>query len=144
MPRAEVLYTPEVLGLATSLARWRGREDLPLHGEARSPTCGSAVSLALDCDDAGRITAISLKAQACAIGQAAAAIFAAAAAGRDRREIAAAEADLVRWLGGTGALPEWPGLAAIAPARDYPARHGAILLAWKAALAALPSAGAPR
>ncbi len=144
MPAAEVLYTPEVLGLATSLARYPWREDLPLHGEARSPTCGSVVKLSLDCDGSGRIGAVGLRAQACAIGQAAAAIFADAAVGRDRPAIAAAEAELLGWLGGTAAQPDWPGLTAIASARDYPARHGAILLAWKAALAALPSAGAPR
>ncbi|WP_260921839.1 hypothetical protein [Novosphingobium sp. 9] len=36
--------------------------------------------------------------------------------------------------GGEGALPEWPGLDAIAAARDYPARHGAVMLVWDAAL----------
>jgi len=36
--------------------------------------------------------------------------------------------------------PDWPDLALVAPARAYPARHGAMLLPWKAAAAALSSA----
>ncbi|MGH6787780.1 MAG: iron-sulfur cluster assembly scaffold protein [Novosphingobium sp.] len=144
MAGAEVLYTPEVLGLATSLANFPWRDDLPLHGEARSPTCGSAVRLALDCDPDGRIADFGIRAHACAIGQAAAAIFARAAKGRDRAEIAESARTITRWLDGEDGLPGWPGFAAIASARDYPARHGAILLAWKAALAALPSPATAR
>jgi hypothetical protein len=37
-------------------------------------------------------------------------------------------------------LPDWPGVEAIAAARDYPARHGAIMLPWTAARDALSSA----
>ena len=37
----------------------------------------------------------------------------------------------------------WPDLDLVAPAVAYPARHGAMLLPWKAALAALSSASAP-
>lgn len=133
------LYSPEVLALATQLARYPLDESLPLHGAARSPACGSRVELGLACDDTGAIVRIGLKAQACAIGQAAAAIFAEAACGRTRAEIAATQAALEHWLKGEGDLPDWPGLAAIAPARDFPGRHGAILLSWNAALAALSS-----
>lgn len=140
MTGAAVLYTPAVLGLATSLARWPWREDLPLRGEARSPACGSTVRLALETDSAGRIAELGLRASACAIGQAAAALFAEGAVGKTRGEIAEAEAALSAWLADQGAEPAWPGLAVLTAARSYPARHGAILLAWKAALAALPSA----
>jgi hypothetical protein len=48
-------------------------------------------------------------------------------------------AGIEAWLSTADApLPDWPGLSAIAAARSYPARHGAILLPWKAAMAALP------
>ena len=69
-----------------------------------------------------------------------AAIFANAATGRDAADIARAHDALRAWLSGAGKLPDWPGLAAIAPARDYPGRHGAILLAWTAARDLLPTA----
>ena len=134
------LYNAEVLGLATSLADYPLSADLPRRGSARAPTCGSTIELGLAVDAAGRITGVGLRAQACAIGQAAAAIFAQAAPGTDRREIESAVSAIEQWSAG-GALPHWPGIALIAAARDYPARHGAILLAWRAALVALAPPG---
>lgn len=133
------LYTPEVLELATSLAHFGWDEGLPLKGNARSRSCGSTLELGLATDGLGRIERVALKSQACAIGQAAAAIFARGAPGRSAAEIRAAHAAMRDWLNGEGQQPDWPGLDAIAPARDYPARHGAILLAWQAADQALPS-----
>lgn len=66
-------------------------------------------------------------------------MFLAEAAGRDQTDIYAARAALADWLAGEGDTPPWPGIELLAPARAYPARHGAILLAWDAALAALAS-----
>lgn len=140
MASATALYTPEVLTLATGLARYPLGDDLPLRGNARSQSCGSTLELGLALED-GRISQIGLRAHACAIGQAAAAIFAEAAVGRTAPEIAAAEREIAGWLAG-GSLPTWPGLATIAAAAAYPARHGAVLLPWRAALSALPSAAA--
>ena len=71
MAGAEVLYTPPVLALAASLAQWPWNSALPLQGTARSKSCGSALTLGLGLDAAGCIAAIGIKAQACAIGQAA-------------------------------------------------------------------------
>lgn len=139
MASTATLYTPEILALATGLAAWPLRDDLPLRGEARSPTCGSAIAIGLKLDPDGAIAEFGLRAHACAIGQASAAVFAQSAVGRDRAKLARAADELAGWLAGTGPEPDWPGIAVIAPARSYPARHGAILLAWRAALAALPT-----
>ena len=136
-PPRERLYTPELLGLATGLAHWPLDEAASLIGEARSRTCGSTIRLSLELDDSGAIARLGMRVSACAVGQAAAAIFAEAAMGRDNMAIADALAALEAWLEGEGAAPEWPGLAALVPARDFPSRHGAILLPWKAALDAL-------
>lgn len=144
MAAATTLYTPEVLGLATSLAAFPLDEALPLRTTARSPSCGSSLTLGLATDPAGAIAQVGLKSQACAIGQAAAAIFAGGARGRTAEQIAAAAADLSAWLSGSGAQPDWPGLELLAPARAYPARHGAIKLAWTAARELLPTDGLPR
>jgi NifU-like protein involved in Fe-S cluster formation len=135
-----VLYTPEVLGLAIALARYPLTDDLPLRGEARSKSCGSTIALGLALAPDGTIARIGIRTQACAIGQAAAAIFADAATGMRAEAIERTRADLVAWLAGEGALPDWPGLTGIAAARDYPARHGAVLLAWTAAMQALSTA----
>jgi NifU-like protein involved in Fe-S cluster formation len=134
-----VLYTPEVLALATSLASHGWDEALPLKGNARSRSCGSSLELGLSLDGQGRIDRVALKSQACAIGQAAAAIFARGAKGRTASEIGAAHSAMRDWLTNGAEPPDWPGLDAIAPARDYPARHAAILLAWQAADEALSS-----
>lgn len=133
------LYTPEILALATTLARWPLDASLQNNATVRSRSCGSTLSLGLETDPDGRIIKLGLAAQACAIGQAAAAIFAAEAVGRDAAEISRTEQALLAWLGGDGTMPDWPGLDAIAPARAYPARHGAIMLAWQAARQLLPS-----
>lgn len=135
--RAATLYTPEILAAATGLSAWPWHDGLPLKGDARSRTCGSALSLGLALDDAGRIAELGIRAHACAIGQASAYIFAGHAVGRTRHEIAAARLALDGWLSGEGALPDWPGMDLIAPARAHPSRHGAIVLAWDAALTAL-------
>ena len=138
MASATALYTPEVLALATGLARYPLGDDLPLRGSARSQSCGSMLEVGLALEN-GLVTRVGLRAHACAIGQAAAAIFADAAIDRTAAEIVAAEHEVSGWLVG-GPLPAWPGVAAIAAAVAYPARHGAVLLPWRAALSALPSA----
>jgi hypothetical protein len=51
---------------------------------------------------------------------------------------------LERWLAGEGDLPAWSGIGALAPARDHPGRHGALLLPWKAACEALSQAAPAR
>lgn len=134
------LYTPQVLSAAVGLASYGWDETLPRQGQARSRSCGSTLAMGLGLDAVGAIAAIGLRPHACAIGQAAAHVFATAAIGRDRAAIATARAQIEDWLTGSGDLPDWPGFALLEPARAYPARHGAILLAWDAALAALDSA----
>lgn len=139
MASATTLYTPEVLALATSLAGYPMTDDLVHRGQARSQSCGSAIEIGLALDAQGRISQLGLKAHACAVGQASAAIFAAGAIGLSRPDIVLAEAAIVAWLSDEAAMPGWQGLGAIAAAQSYPGRHAAILLAWRAALRALPS-----
>lgn len=99
--------------------------------------------MGLATDGLGAISQVGMKAQACAIGQASAALFAAEAAGHTVDSLRSALDEIRSWLTSGTDLPGWPGFAAIAAARDYPARHGAITLAWQAALEALSSAQKP-
>lgn len=131
------LYTPDILALAVGLAAFPLSGDLPLRGSARSRSCGSSLELGLSLDSGQRVGQVGIRASACAIGQAAASIFANAAAGMAPDGVIAAQAQLAAWLAGTGELPDWPGIEALIPARDYPGRHGAIMLAWNAACSAL-------
>jgi NifU-like protein involved in Fe-S cluster formation len=142
MTAAQRLYTPELLALAVELAEYPSLDTAPVHAEARSPTCGSTLAIDLALDEDGRIARIGMRVRACAVGQASAAIFARHATGRDLPELAAALARLEAWLDDEGPAPDWPDLALIDPARAYRARHGAMLLPWKAATAALSSAAA--
>jgi NifU-like protein involved in Fe-S cluster formation len=137
MSSAERLYTPELLGLAVELSDIPLRDDLPLRGAAKSRSCGSTLDIALAVGDDGRLTGIGMRVRACAVGQAAAAIFARSAIGSTADEIAAAGDAIAGWLADGGELPGWPGLDMLAAARDYPGRHGAIMLPWNAARDAL-------
>ena len=139
MARAASLYTPTVLALATELAGYPAPGTCSLQGRARSPACGSQLDLGLDLAADGTIAAIGLSVVSCAIGQASAAIFARAAKGHSIETLAASRSEIESWLAGATPLPAWPGLDAIAAAQAYPARHGAVLLPWKAALSALSS-----
>lgn len=133
------LYTIEVLRLAASLPE---PQPLDAHGRAqeRSPTCGSTVATEVRVDGGGRVLAVSQQVQACAFGQASAALVAQHAAGRSRDDLDAALADLQAWLGGSGQAPHWPGIEALAPARARRSRHGAVLLPFRALRAAMRSA----
>jgi NifU-like protein involved in Fe-S cluster formation len=139
MAATAALYTPEVLARAVELSGYPLSDDLPLRGSARSQSCGSWLDIGLAVDSAGRIERLGLRSHACAIGQAAAAIFAAAAEGHDRASIAESVGELSAWLAG-GEMPDWPGMEQLSRARDYPGRHGALLLPWRATLDALSSA----
>ena len=81
--------------------------------------------------------ALSQQVHACAFGQASAALFARNAVGRSRADVAAALLELSEWLAGETEQPvSWPGFEALAPARPRKSRHGAILLPFRAVLAA--------
>ena len=136
MASVATLYTPEVLALATSLAGVRLDDTLMLRGDARSASCGSTLTVGLALDSEGRIARVGLAAQACAIGQASAAIMAADAIGKSSGDFARAEGAIAAWLAGNSAMPDWPQLSILAAAKEFPARHGAILLGWRAVLAA--------
>lgn len=136
------LYSPEVLALATTLADFPLEANLPHRAEARSRTCGSTIALGMDIAPDGLIHRIGMQVSACAIGQASAALLAREAPGCSAAAILRTLESMERWLAGESALPDWPGFDLIAPAREHPARHGALLLPWTAASKALSSGAA--
>lgn len=136
------LYSPAMLSLAVELAGYPFDAAAFTVGEARSRTCGS--TLALSSGSADRLCSIGMRVTACAVGQAAAAIFAQAANSRERRELVDSLGAMESWLSGKGDLPDWPRLDLLAPALAHPGRHGAILLPWRAAIDALSKASDAR
>ena len=134
---AAKLYTPDLLAATLELVHYPPLESAALRGESRSPTCGSTLAMDLLLADDSSIERIGLTVRACAVGQASAAVFARHAPGRTEAEIAARAERFSAWLEDEAPIPDWPDMALIAPAQAYPARHGALLLPWKAAIAAL-------
>lgn len=133
------LYNRDILGLAVATADFLPLPDARHHVSARAPLCGSRILLDLDTDCEGRVTAIGMHVEACALGQAAAALLARHSRGRSVDDIRIARDAIAAWFGGMAGVPDWPGFDLLAPARDYPARHGAILLPFDAAITALAS-----
>jgi NifU-like protein involved in Fe-S cluster formation len=132
------LYTMEILRLAASLQGPRDLVRVDGSAELRSPTCGSRISTGVQLNDEGRVQALSQRVEACAFGQASAALVEANALGCSPAELSAAFDDLSRWLAGEQEQVEaWPGSMALAPARPKRARHGAILLPLRALIAAI-------
>lgn len=130
-------YTRALLRLAAE-----GAAHLPLSGAThratrRTVSCGSRIALDLMLDDDGRVRDVGYDLHACAFGQASSALFARGALGRSPEQITAARDELKRWLAGDGAPPDWPEIGELAAARALPGRHGAVTLAFDAAVDAL-------
>jgi NifU-like protein involved in Fe-S cluster formation len=140
-PMSQPLYTTEILRLAASLQEPHPLDRHDGQAEVRSPTCGSRVRLAVQLDDDRRVDRLSMQVHACAFGQASAALVERHCRGRTHEEIAEAMLMLSRWLASEqDEEGGWPEIIALAPARSRQARHGAILLPFRALLAAMEAA----
>ena len=134
-------YTREILRLAATIPYLERFEDLEGATERRSPTCGSRMRVAVELDWADRIVRFRQAVEACAYGQATAALMGGHAMGRSAEEVGAALAELEAWLTGKGDVPSaWPGLDVLEPAVARKGRHGAILLPFRTLQAAIEEA----
>ncbi|HEX3676247.1 MAG TPA: iron-sulfur cluster assembly scaffold protein [Sphingomicrobium sp.] len=134
-------YTTEILRLAASLQEMRALEREDGRAELRSPTCGSRIAIVVQLDRDRRVQMLSQQVHACAFGQASAALVQRHAVGRTHDEVADALVMISRWLAEEqDEAGDWPGIAALEPARPRKGRHGAILLPFRALLAAIESA----
>jgi NifU-like protein involved in Fe-S cluster formation len=135
------LYTTDILRLAASLQEMRELESEHGRAELRSPTCGSRITVAVELDEDRRVHMISQQVHACAFGQASAALVQQHAIGRAHDEVADALVTISRWLAQEqDEAGDWPGLSVLEPARPRKSRHGAILLPFRALLAAMEAA----
>ena len=140
----EPLYTTEILRLAASLNEPHELEREDGRAELRSPTCGSRVDLAVQLDEERRIERLSMRVHACAFGQASAALVERHCRGRSHNDVSDALLALSHWLANDQEAPSkeaWPGIAVLEPARSRMGRHGAILLPFRALLAAMEASG---
>ena len=131
------LYTRDILRLAASLGEPLVLARTDGAAERRAVTCGSRIAVSVMVADQ-LVVAVSQRVEACAFGQAAAALMIADAPGKRADEVSDALAGIERWLhGDDAAVAAWPGLAVLDPARARIGRHGAILLPFQALLAAI-------
>ena len=134
-------YTREILRLAASIPYLEPFEELEGATELRSKTCGSRMRIAVELDWADRVVRLRQAVEACAYGQAAAALMGGHAMGRSAEEVGAAVSELEAWLAGTAQAPtSWPGLEVLAPALTRKGRHGAILLPFRTLFSAIEEA----
>ncbi|UVO53447.1 iron-sulfur cluster assembly scaffold protein [Sphingomonas sp. SUN039] len=128
------LYTLDVLRLAAATGDFPPLVSPDATAERRATTCGSRVTVGLTFDADGRVDTYGHSVNACALGQAAATIFGRGVAGRHGAALVAARDAFALWLIEPDApAPDWPGIEVLAPARAYPARHGAMRLPFEAA-----------
>lgn len=128
------LYSGRILALAADIPHL-GRLPAPTGTvRKRSPLCGSSVTVDVVME-AGRVVAYGQDVKACALGQAAASVVAAAVIGRTADELTLVRDALRAMLTTGGPVPPAPfdGFEVLIPARDFKNRHASILLAIEAA-----------
>jgi len=134
------LYSPDILTLSATLEN----AALPSpDGTARkvSKLCGSWLEIDLNVEG-GVVSTCALRVQACALGQASAAILKEAIIGASLEELTIARDGLHAMLKADGAPPagRFAKLAILQGVAKYPARHTSTLLAFEAAVAAFDDA----
>ena len=135
------LYSAKVLALAANMPR-AGRLDAPqASSEKVSKLCGSKVTVDL-CVEDGRVSDFAQDVQACALGQASAAILGEHVMGASVEEIVSARDQLRAMLKANGPAPQgrFSELSVLEVVKDYPARHASTLLAFEAAAEAARAA----
>jgi NifU-like protein involved in Fe-S cluster formation len=135
------LYSARILNLVANMPR-TGRLAAPdASAERVSKLCGSriVVDVAVHGD---RVSDFAQDVQACALGQAAAAVLGEHVIGASLAEIEQARDQLRHMLKAGGPAPEgrFSDLAVLQPVKDYPARHASSMLAFEAAAEAVRKA----
>ena len=136
------LYSAKLLKLAANMPR-AGRLDAP-DGSAEkvAKLCGSRVIVDVTLDGEGRVADFAQDVQACALGQASAAVLGAHIHGASADEIENARLALHAMLkdGGSPPAGRFGDLVMLEPVKAYPARHASTMLAFEAASEAVRQA----
>ena len=130
------LYNSDILSLASRLRN--ERLTAPCASVRKvSKLCGSELELDINMQD-GCVTEAAVRVQACALGQASAAILMERIEGASLPEIQEARDSLYAMLKSDGPAPtgRFERLSLLAGVAKYPARHTSTLLAFDAALEA--------
>jgi len=131
----DALYSREILRRTTQLQHLGRLAHCQGSADRVAKLCGSTIHVDLDLDrDGGKVADFAMEIEACALGQAAAAILSQAVIGATTAEIRESRDALRRMLKGEDV--EFPArfqdLSVLAGVRDYPARHASTLLSLEA------------
>jgi NifU-like protein involved in Fe-S cluster formation len=127
------LYNSDILTLSAGLVNTR-LPDSDASVRKVSKLCGSWVEIDLKMEN-NLVSDYALRVQACALGQASAAILKAALVGASLKQIRQARKALEAMLKDGGAPPRgrFSKLKLLSGVAQYPARHTSVLLAFRAA-----------
>jgi len=133
----DALYNADILTLASGL-RNEALADPCGTSRVVSKLCGSELEVDINMKD-GLVTDCALRVQACALGQASAAILKAGIIGASMAEITHARDALRAMLKSGGEAPagRFSDLNLLAAVADFPARHQSTMLAWTGAADAM-------
>lgn len=136
------LYNDRVIALAGNIPLIGALDAPDVTVRKASKLCGSWLELDLTFDG-DVVSDCALRLQACALGQAAAAILAENIIGASRAEITQARDGLKAMLKEGGENPDgrFAELALLKPVAGYPQRHDSTMLAFNAAAEAAAQAG---
>ncbi|MEM0976711.1 MAG: iron-sulfur cluster assembly scaffold protein [Pseudomonadota bacterium] len=135
------LYSEELLRLAASMPVLSPLDDADARVKRRAPLCGSHIDVAVT-TDGQKITGYWQDVNACALGQAAASVFAQHAVGADLDTVEQLRAKMSDMLKNNGEAPAAPfeDLRYLLAARDFKNRHDSIMLVFDATYDALVQA----
>ncbi|MFP4002522.1 MAG: iron-sulfur cluster assembly scaffold protein [Alphaproteobacteria bacterium] len=132
------LYSRRILQLAGSIGRIGRLEAPDASADAVSRLCGSRITVDLKLAE-GRVSDYAQEVQACALGQTAASVMAREIMGSAPDELRELRERMWNMLKNEGTPPggKWADLALLEGVRDYPARHGSVMLPFDAVVKAL-------
>lgn len=135
------LYSREILRRTTQVRHLGHLESPDGVADRVSKLCGSTIHVEVKMDG-DKVAQFAQQVEACALGQASAAILSQAVIGAGEDEIRAGRDALRAMLNGAAATPpeRFDDLKILESVKDFPARHTSTLLAWEATLAAIASA----
>lgn len=131
----EDLYAGPLLEAAATIPAHKRLDSPDARARKVSRVCGSEIELEISVKD-GVVDDLAMEVKACALGQAAASIFARAAIGAPLRELASIRDGMIAMLKENGPVPgdtRWAELEKLQPIREYPARHASTLLVFEVA-----------
>lgn len=132
------IYNKRILEFAGNIPRIGRLEQPDASATAVSRLCGSKVTVDIRMQD-GRISDFAHDVKACALGQASSSIMARHVVGSTPEELRQVRRQMHAMLKENGSPPggRWSDLEALAPVRDFKARHASTLLTFDAVVDAV-------